>query len=46
MKFKAFSSLFLTFVLTFLLVSCDDKKEVDVTSNNTSTKSEEFVSDD
>ena len=46
MKFKALSSLFLTFALTFLLVSCDDKKEVDVTSNNTSTKSEEFVSDD
>ena len=46
MKFKVLLSLFLTFALTFLLVSCDDKKEVDVTSNNTSTKSEEFVSDD
>lgn len=46
MKFKALSSLFLTFALTFLLVSCDDKKEVDVTSNNTSTKSDEFVSGD
>lgn len=46
MKFKALSSLFLTFALTFLFVSCDDKKEVDVTSNNTSTKSDEFVSDD